>query len=245
VGRTWSRAGRGAQRKARETRKCSQTRQNQPGKARAPRGPCFFSGYRSTINRSFAGLIRNNTPPALGNNDSWKLNLVPRKTHFCGRPSNGDSCVTETRTRQPQSVSATRLPFETSSNTPISVYHLAGTLHSPARSGTVFQPCSSTTANVLVHVRSLLNPRQEKKRQNHYNWHRRRNGCAGIVERPRIIGHAPEGRKAGLGRARTCQPALGKPRNGRRKFAENSLCTREKRIIIKALELCLCGSAGL
>ena len=137
MGRTWSRAGRKAQRNARETQECSQTRQNQPGKAHEPRGPCFFSGYRSTINRSFAGLILNNTPPALGNNDSLKLNLVSRKTHFCGRQTNGDSFVPGNRTRQPQSVSATRLPFETSSKTPISVYHLAGTLHSPARFGTV------------------------------------------------------------------------------------------------------------
>jgi hypothetical protein len=74
----------------------------------------------------------------LGNKDSLPLNLVPRKIHFCGRQNHGDSFVTGIRTRQPQSVSATRLPFETSSKTPISVYHLAGTLHSPARSGTVF-----------------------------------------------------------------------------------------------------------
>jgi hypothetical protein len=178
VGRTWSRAGREAQRLARETRTCPRTRQNQSGRGQEPRGPCCFSGFRATINRSFAGPIRNNTPPALGNKDSLTLNLVSRETHFGGRPSKGDSFVTVIRTRQPQSVSATRLPFETSSNTPVSVYHLAGTLPSPARSGTVFQPCSSTTVNVLDYVRSLLNQRQEKKRQNHYNWHRRGNGPA-------------------------------------------------------------------
>ena len=119
MGRTWSRAGRGAQRNARETRKCSQTRQNQSGKAQEPRGPCFFSGRRSTINRSFAGLILNNTPPALGDNSSLRLNLVSRKIHWRGRQSQDNWFLTGTRMRrQPHSVSATQLPSETSSRCP-------------------------------------------------------------------------------------------------------------------------------
>ncbi len=166
------------------------------------------------MNRSPAGLMLNNTPPALGNRDSLTLNLVPRKTHFGGRHSYGDSFVTGILTRQPQSVSATQLPFETSSNTPISVYHLAGTLPSPARSGTVFQSCSPTTANVLVHVRRLLNQRQEKKRQNHYNWHGRWTGCIRAVEWSRIIGHAPRDGNSGRESAKRTVPASGSRATG-------------------------------
>jgi len=110
---------------------------NQPGKAVEPHRSCIFAGGRSATNRSFAGLILNNTPPALGNRNSLRLNLVSRKTHFCSRQSKGDSFVTETRMRQPQSVFATQLPSEMSQNAHLRVPSRRY-LHSPAKYGTAF-----------------------------------------------------------------------------------------------------------
>jgi len=162
--------------------------QNQPDRVPKPRASCPFTGGPSAANRSFAGLILNNTPPALGNNSSLRLDLVPRKTHFCGRQSEGDLPVTGTRTRQPQSVSATRLPYETSSKNAHLRVPFRRYIQFSRKKGNGLQPCSSTTANVVVHVRSLLNPRQEKKPQNPYTWDPRRNCPAA----PGIIGHPRE-----------------------------------------------------
>ncbi len=212
--------------------------QNQPGKAIEPCRSCVFAGGRCATNRSFADLILNNTPPALGDQNLLRLNLVSRKTHFCSRLSKGDPFVTGTRTRQPQSVFATQLPSEMSPKRPFPrTIPQVLTFSRRIRNG--FQPCSSTTANVLGYVRSLLNHRQEKKRQNRGNWHvfspAARSQTGG---RCHIIGHTLSAIAVlGVARRRVAGRSGGRPKAEQgHKFAENSLCTRGKRVIIVAFK---------
>ena len=200
---------------------------NQPGKAIEPCRSGLFTGCRSAINRSFVDPILNNTPPALGDRNSRRLNLISRKTHFCSRLNNGHLFVTGTRTRQPQSVFATQLPSEMSPKRPFPrTIPQALTFSRKIWDG--YQPCSSTTANVLGYVRSLLNHRQEKKRQNWCNWHV-------FSDRPTAIrltmsyyrsNASRNGNSGACGRV----PPERAPWSGRkarpgRKFDENSLCT--------------------
>ena len=206
---------------------------NQPGKAIEPCRSCVFTGCRSAANRSFFDLILNNTPPALGDRNSPRLNLVSRKTHFGGRLQKGDLFVTGTRTRQPQSVFATQLPSEMSPKYPFPrTIPQVLTFSRKIRNG--YQPCSSTTANVLGYVRSLLNHRQEKKRQNRRNWHV-------FSDRPAAkrlaMSHyrSNTGRNGARGRGAPCRRAgpagRSRARPGR-KFDENSLCTGGKWVIM-------------
>lgn len=154
---------------------------NQLGKAKVPRASWSLTGCRLANNRSFTDLILKNTLVGWGSKNSSRLDPVSRQIHFCGRQKATDIALDLDAATSKCLCNFTAV--ETSSDPPISQTDPVGVTFSPTGRDNS-QPHSCAAASVIVHVRRLLNQRQEKKIQNRQDWHNRCSDVWGIDPSP-------------------------------------------------------------